>query len=105
MTHVQGVQVVDTVYSTLRPQVKITVGTSAVQFPTAQGSKILITIDDANSGKVFFGDSTVTTTGGGNVLTKMGATALPLILPIGQANLIWCVGSAASQIVYVGMIA
>jgi hypothetical protein len=95
----------DTIYSTLKPQAKITVGTTATQLPTVSGSKIIITLDDANSGKIFFGDATVTTAGAGNVFLKLGAASNPIILPIGQANLLWAVGSAASQVFYVGMIA
>lgn len=91
------------VHGTQSSQAKITVGTSATQLPSVRAREIWVTTDDANTGKVFVGDSTVTSTGGGNVFTKLQANQTMVV----QANnpaLFYIVGSAASQVVYVGVL-
>ena len=90
-------------YGTFSPQTKITVGTTAVQLPTVSAREVWITTDDANSGKLFIGDSTVTNTGGGKVFTKIGA-GQGVVMQLTQSNLVWVVGSAAGQVVYVGVL-
>ncbi len=94
------------IFSTVIGFPKQTVGTTRQTLlgtSDRSSKEVWITVDDANSGKVFLGDNTVTNSGGGNVFAKLqaGATA---VIQIANTNDLNIVGSAASQVYYVGVL-
>jgi hypothetical protein len=95
------------IYGSASPKPKQTVGTTR---QTLLGSgndvaahEVWITADDANSGKIFIGDVTVTNTGGGNVFTKLQAGG-GIVMQIGNTNELYAVGTASGQVYYVGVL-
>jgi hypothetical protein len=64
---------------------------------------VWITADDANTGKLYVGDNSVTSTGGGNVFTKLQAGQIA-VMQLSSTSLLNVVGTAASQTYYVGIL-
>ena len=92
------------IYGTVTGSPKQTVGTTRqTLLGTADRAarEVWITVDDANSGKLYLGDNTVTSTGGGNVFTKLGA-GQGVVMQVGNTDDLYVVGTAASQVYYVG---
>lgn len=94
------------IYGSALGNPKQTVGTTRQTLLGAadrSSREVWITVDDANSGKLFLGDNTVTSSGGGNVFAKLqaGSTA---VVQIGYTGELYAVGSAASQVYYVGVL-
>lgn len=89
------------VAESFKPQAKVTVGTTRAQLSDVSAQEIFISADSANSGSVYIGDNTVTSTGGGNCLCKLTAGS-GITVQAKNANLFYVVGSAAGQVVYWG---
>lgn len=92
-------------YSTAKPQARQTIGTTAVLLPSVSSREVWLTADDANTGKIFIGDATATTAGAGNIQWKLQAGTIIGPLYLNNPALFFAVGSAAAQILYVGVLA
>jgi hypothetical protein len=106
-----------TPYTTFSPQTAIVQGATRTRLGTGaavgtSGSdaasslacrELWISADSGNSGGVYVGDVTVTTAGAGHVLCKLAAGA-GVVIQVSNANLVYIVGTAASQTAYWGVL-
>lgn len=91
-------------YGSLVAAAKTSIAGTRAAMPDVPAREVWIKADAGNAGTVYFGDVTVTSAGGGNVFTQLKAGD-GIVLQITNVNLLgYCVGSAATQIFYTGVL-